>query len=53
MAKNYYLNRLFSKKQKMCQGRTRKVCRTAKKRCLWASGTKRSFCRVKKSRRRN
>lgn len=47
----YNTRRLFTKKQKKCQGRTRKSCKTAKKKCLWATGSKRSFCRKSRSRR--
>jgi hypothetical protein len=46
------LNRLFAVKRKSCKGRTRKSCSSSKKTCKWASGSKRSFCRSKKSRRR-
>lgn len=45
------LVRLFSKKRKGCKSRTQKACKTAKKTCRWASGSKRSFCRVKRNRR--
>ena len=40
---------LFSKRQRKCQGRKNKNCKTSKKKCLWAHGTKRSFCRKRKS----
>uniref|UniRef100_A0A6C0I3K6 Uncharacterized protein n=1 Tax=viral metagenome TaxID=1070528 RepID=A0A6C0I3K6_9ZZZZ len=30
-----------------CKGRNRRMCKTAKKGCKWASGPKRSFCRRK------
>lgn len=43
---------LFSKRQRKCQGRKNKNCKTAKKKCLWAHGTKRSFCRKRKSTKR-
>ena len=42
---------LFAKRQKSCRGRKNKSCRTSKKKCLWASGTKRSFCRKRKTRK--
>ena len=48
----YSLKGLFTKKQSMCKGRKLKKCKTSKKRCLWASGSKRSFCRKRKSTRR-
>uniref|UniRef100_A0A6C0I3B6 Uncharacterized protein n=1 Tax=viral metagenome TaxID=1070528 RepID=A0A6C0I3B6_9ZZZZ len=31
-----------------CKGRKQKMCKTAKKGCKWASGSKRSFCRKSK-----
>ena len=43
---------LFSKKHKTCKGRKSKSCKTAKKKCLWANGSKRSFCRKRKTTRR-
>lgn len=43
---------LFSKRQSKCKGRKTKHCKTSKKKCLWAHGTKRSFCRKRKSTRR-
>ena len=46
------LKSLFTKKRKPCKGRKSRNCKTAKKKCLWASGTKRSFCRKRKSTRR-
>lgn len=45
-------NILFAKRQSKCKGRKNKYCKTAKKKCLWAHGTKRSFCRKRKSIRR-
>ena len=45
-------NALFRKKQSECKGRVKKSCRTAKKKCVWANGTKRSFCRKSKTVRR-
>lgn len=36
-----------------CKGRNRRKCGTAKKSCSYASGTKRSFCRKRRSTRRN
>lgn len=47
----YNLRGLFSKKRAPCKGRKSRTCKTAKKKCLWASGTKRSFCRKRKTRR--
>lgn len=44
---------LFSKKQSKCKGRKHSRCKTSKKKCLWAHGTKRSFCRKRKSTRRH
>lgn len=44
---------LFAKRQSKCKGRKNKQCKTAKKKCLWARGTKRSFCRKKKSTRKS
>ena len=43
---------LFSKRQSKCKGRKIKHCKTAKKKCLWAHGSKRSFCRKRKTMRR-
>jgi len=34
------------------KGRTRKNCKSAKKNCLYASGTQRRFCRKRRSVRR-
>lgn len=42
-------NALFSKKQTKCKGRKQNKCKTSKKKCLWANGTKRSFCRKRKT----
>lgn len=42
---------MATRKHQRCRGRKRTTCRRSKKRCLWASGTKRSFCRKRKSRR--
>lgn len=36
-----------------CRGRTRKSCKTAKKSCTYASGTKRKFCRRKRNTKRH
>ena len=36
---------LYRKKQSACAKRSKKSCGTAKKRCSWASGSKRKFCR--------
>lgn len=35
-----------------CRGRTKKTCKSAKKSCTYASGSKRSFCRKKSTVRR-
>ncbi len=43
---------LFTKRHSACKGRKSKNCKTAKKKCLWAHGSKRSFCRKRKSTRR-
>lgn len=43
---------LFAKRQRTCKGRKNKHCKTAKKKCLWAHGSKRSFCRKRKTMRR-
>ena len=45
-------NLLFRKKQSQCKGRVQKKCKTAKRKCLWANGSKRSFCRKRKSLKR-
>jgi hypothetical protein len=43
--------RVTRRKHVKCSGRPLKTCRRAKKRCTWAKGSKRSFCRRSKSRR--
>ncbi len=48
----YNVSGLFRKKQGACVKRTKKACGSAKKKCLWASGTKRSFCRRRRTMRR-
>ena len=35
-----------------CRGRTRKMCKSAKKKCTYASGTKLKFCRKKHNTKR-
>ncbi len=35
-----------------CRGRTRKTCKKASKSCLYASGTKKRFCRKSKNTRK-
>lgn len=35
-----------------CRGRARKTCKVAKRSCLYASGTKRQFCRKKRNTKR-
>ena len=42
---------LFAKRHKTCKGRKATACRSSKKRCLWASGIKRSFCRKRNTRK--
>lgn len=39
------------KKQLPCKKRTYKSCKTARKRCKWAQGESRAFCRKSKTRR--
>ncbi len=48
----YNLVPLFRKKQGVCKKRSFKSCKSSKKKCLWASGSKRSFCRKRATRRR-
>jgi len=36
-----------------CRGRKRKACMSARKSCKYASGTKRRFCRKRRSTRKN
>ncbi len=43
---------LFAKRHKPCKGRKSTTCKTAKKKCLWAHGSKRAYCRKTRSTRR-
>ena len=42
----------YRKKQAPCKGRKRRTCKTAKRKCLWASGKTRSYCRKSAKKRR-
>jgi hypothetical protein len=48
----YNIRSLYTKKRRPCKGRKLSGCKTSKKKCLWAKGTKRSFCRKRKVTRR-
>lgn len=36
-----------------CKGRKSATCKRSKRRCLWATGSKRSFCRKRRTSRYN
>ena len=48
----YNISSLYTKKRRPCKGRKLSSCKTSKKKCLFAKGSKRSFCRKRKSTRR-
>ncbi len=50
----YDLSRMFTQRKKpvVCKGRQNKACKSSAKTCLWAHGSKRSFCRKRAKTRR-
>ncbi len=48
----YNLTRMFTQRRKPCKGRQANSCKSSAKTCLWANGSKRSFCRKRSKSRR-
>lgn len=48
----YNLTRMFTQRRKPCKGRKVTKCKSSAKTCLWANGSKRSFCRKRSKSRR-